>query len=295
MTYPWVGDNAWTGTDPWPGPDSGGGPFTITLTPEPDATPPRVRIDVTDLTSALTSVTVRRLDPDGRYRKVRTSDDGPLVLEAGAATLYDYEAPYGQLVTYTTDAAGSPSVTTTLDVADIWLIHLQVPARSVLVPKVSDLGNRSYDLDVGVFPILEREFPLTATAGARQAASGTLTVGTFTLAELQALKDVLADGSVLLLNVPQSLGWGFPTSYLQFFGVDENRVIDYGPWQHRDWPLPYQTVDRPAGGTQAGVSWNDVATVGDDDYTAAEGSAFATWDDVAAAYDAWSQVAAPTV
>jgi hypothetical protein len=293
MTYPWVGGNAWNGSDPWPGPDSVGGPLTLTVTPEPDATPPRVRIDVDDATGALASVTVRRLDADGRYRKVRTSDDGPLLIEAGSATVYDYEAPFGQAVTYTTDVAGGPSVTVTLDVADVWLIHLQVPARSVRVPKVSDLGNRSYALDAAVFEILEREYPIPATSGARQAPSGTLTVGTFTLDELQALKDVLADGSVLLVNVPASLGYGFPTSYCQFFSVDENRIIDYGPWQHRDWPLPYQTVDRPAGGTQAGVSWNDVATVGDDDYTAADGSAFATWDEVAAANDAWSQVAAP--
>jgi hypothetical protein len=119
-------------------------------------------------------------------------------------------------------------------------------------------------------------------------------VGTFTDDERSALEGVLADGSVLLLNVPPSLGYGVASSYVQFFDVDENRVIDFGPWPWREWPLPYQTVDRPAGGTQAGVTWNDVATVGDDDYTAAEGSAFATWDEVAAAYDSWSALAAPT-
>jgi hypothetical protein len=88
-----------------------------------------------------------------------------------AATVYDYEAPFGQLVTYSTDASGGPSVTTTLDVADVWLGHLQVPSRSVRVPTVSDLGSRS---DVpgrrACSTILEREDPITATSGARQAA-----------------------------------------------------------------------------------------------------------------------------
>lgn len=294
MTYPWDNSAGWTGSDPWPGPDSAGGPQTLTVTPEPANVPPRVRIDIDDASGALTEVTVRRLDPDGRYRNVRTSDDAALPLDGGAATIYDYEAPFGQPVTYSLTVAGSPTVTVTLDVADIWLVHLQVPSRSARVPKVTDLGNRTHALDVGMFQILERAEPVTATSGARQAPRGTLTVGTFTEGELAALLGVLADGSVLLFNIPASFGFGVPTSYMQFFDVDENRIIDYGPHQGRDWPLPYQTVGRPAGGTQAGISWNDIATVGDDDYTAAEGSAFATWDDVAAAYDAWSELSAPS-
>jgi hypothetical protein len=295
MTYPWTGGSAWTGTDPWPGPDSGGGPLTLTVTPQPDNNPPRVRIDVDDNTGAVTSLTVRRLDPDGRYRKVRTSDDAPLPLDGGNATVFDYEAPFGAPVTYTTDVAGSPSVTVILDVTSAWLEHPQVPARSARIPDFVNMGDRSRSLDVGVFQILEREYPITATAGARLAPSGTLIVRTYTDAELAALVGVLSDGAVLLLNIPASKGLGVPTSYVQIMDVEETRISRWGGLPYREWSLPYQTVERPAGGTQAGVSWNDYATVGDDDYTAGDGSQFETWDDVAAAYDSWSALSAPTV
>jgi hypothetical protein len=294
VTYPWNNSAGWTGSDPWPGPDSVGGPQTLTVTPEPDNVPPRVRVDIDDATGALTSVTVRRLDPDGRYRNVRTSDDGPLPLDGGAATIYDYEAPFGQAVTYSLTMAGSPSVTVTLDVADVWLMHLQVPSRSVRVPVVVDLGDEIEDLDVGVFQILGRPFPLTATSGSRQAPSGTITVRTQTDDERLAMKGVLADGSVLLLNIPQSLGYGIPACYIQVFGVTRGRTLDFGPFPWREWPLPYQVVDRPAGGTQADITWNDIAIPGDDDYTAAEGSQFQTWDEVAAAYDSWADLASPS-
>jgi hypothetical protein len=294
MTYPWNNSTAWDGDDPWPGPDGSGGPLTLTVTAEPDHVPPRVRIDVDDAAGSLSSVTLRRLDPDGRYRNVRTSDDGPLPLDGGSATVYDHEVPFGQLVTYSTDVAGGPTVTVTLDVDSIWLIHLQVPSRSVRIPTVVDLGGRRRPLDVGMFQILEREDPITATSGARLLPGGTLTFRTHTDEERVALEGALADGSVLLLNIPPSFGFGIPASYVQFFDVDEDRVMDYGPWPWREWPLPYQTVGRPAGGTQAGITWNDIAEVGDDDYTAADGSAFATWDEVDAAYDAWSELSAPT-
>jgi hypothetical protein len=294
VTYPWNNSVAWDGDDPWPGPDGAGGPQTLTVTPEPDHVPPRVRIDIDDATGTLTTVTIRRLDPDGRYRNVRTSDDSPLPMDGGSGSVYDYEVPFGQLVTYSTDVAGGPSVTVTLDVGDVWLGHLQVPSRSVRIPTVVDLGSRSRPLDVGVFRVLEREDPITATAGARQAPGGTLTVRTYTDDERLALVAAVADGSVLLLNIPASFGFGIPTCYVQILDIEEVRVLDYGPWQWREWSLPYLTVGRPAGGTQAGITWDDIAEVGDDDYTAADGSAFETWDDVADAYDAWSELSAPT-
>jgi hypothetical protein len=161
MTYPWNGGAAWTGSDPWPGPDSSSGPLTLTVTPQPDLSPPRVRIDVDDSTGSLSSVTLRRLDPDGRYRKVRTSDDGPLPLDAGSGTVYDFEAPFGQTVTYSTDVAGGPTVDTVLDVGVPWLHHPQVPARSVPIAlRLGTNDEESWDIDQGMFRILEREDPV---------------------------------------------------------------------------------------------------------------------------------------
>jgi hypothetical protein len=43
---------------------------------------------------------VTRRDPDGHTVPVRTADGGPQPLSAGQATLYDYEAPYGEPVAH---------------------------------------------------------------------------------------------------------------------------------------------------------------------------------------------------
>jgi hypothetical protein len=70
--------------------------IALVATPQPDNIPPRVRLDVTATgTPTVTAVTVTRLDPDGRWRRVRTADDGPQPLTSGTATLYDPEAPAG--------------------------------------------------------------------------------------------------------------------------------------------------------------------------------------------------------
>lgn len=74
-------------------------PATLTATPEPANSPPRVRLDVTlPVGSAGVSVLLVRTDPDGRGYPVRLAD--PAVLAGSAWVGYDYEAPYGAPVTY---------------------------------------------------------------------------------------------------------------------------------------------------------------------------------------------------
>lgn len=92
--------------------------LTLTTTPEPNNVPPRVRLDV--LSTAGTPnpllgtelVTLFRVDPDGRTRKVIVPADSRL--SAHAWTGYDYHAPFNKPVGYqvvagnaTVDSAGS--------------------------------------------------------------------------------------------------------------------------------------------------------------------------------------------
>lgn len=283
------------GTSPFGtgGPGTGGGPLVATV--EADHVPPRVRLDVTD-SAGLSSVTITRLDPDSVYRKVRTSDDQPLPLSGGLATVYDYEAPFGYPVTYSTDQAGSPSVTVQVDSPRPWLIHLGVPSRSVspvhMLPGTDDAED--WDIDQGVFQVLEREDPIVGTSGARLLPSSRLVVYSPTATDKAALRGLLSDGSPLLLNVPPSLGWGIDTCYIAVGRVTVSRPSPLLVHVQRSIELPYQQISRPAGGTQAWITWDDVATRSGDDYTAATGSTYATWDDVAAAVGSWAELAAPT-
>lgn len=270
--------------------------LTLTATPEPAAVPPRVRLDITDSgTPAVTSVVISRLDSDGRYRPVRTSDGGPLPISGGVATIYDYEPlGYGTPVTYSTNQAGGPTVTAVLDSGVPWLVHPGLPSRSVPI-SISSQDDETFDVAQGIFDILEREDPIVVTGGARSTAASTFGIRTRTSAERRALRLLLSDASPLLLNMPAAMDWGIDPCYITVGTVRRGRTVRYGPFPYREWQLPYRVVGRPAGGTQAAIAWDNIATRGADDYTAAAGSQYLTWQAIADAHvPSWAELSAPT-
>jgi hypothetical protein len=261
----------------------GGGSFTVTVTPEPAAAPPRIRIDIVDTRPApITSLTVSRLNPDGHSQPARTSDGGPLPLFGGAATVYDYEPPYDQPITYSTDVAGGPTAVTELDVPDAWLIHVGVPARSCRIT-VTSLPSRTRTSNTGLHKVLGSQYPVPISSGARQAASGVMGLRTYTDADRQALDLLLDDDSVLLLNIPPAKGWGWDACYVSCGDLVETRTVNWGPFPYREWQLPLQVVGRPGGGTQAAITWNTIA----DQYP--------TWQSIIdAGVTSWADLANPT-
>lgn len=264
--------------------------LSLTATALPNSTPPMVRLDVTASgTPTVTSVTISRRDVSGVVSAVRTSDGGPLPVSGGTATVYDAEIPYGQTATYTVSATGTADATATaiLPVEDVWLVHVGVPALSTPVEfRIGTNDEETWDVDQGVFPILGRDTPIVISGGARQAPVSSLIVGTDTPAKAQAMKDLLADGSALLLNVPPLSGLGLATCYISVGAVRYRRPVNIGSDPHRDLELPYRVVSRPAGGSQALVTWQSNY----DSY----GSP--TWAQlyVAAGSPTWNQLANPT-
>lgn len=255
--------------------------ITLTATPEPDSIPPRVRLDVTATgTPAVTSVTILRLDPTGRTNPVRTADDGPLAL-SGSALVYDYEVPYGATVTYSIAQANNPVTDTLLDVRDVWLIHPGVPGRSVRLPQVAAVDTLARPVEQGVFQVVGRPRPIVVTGGARAAASSKLRVRTFTDDERVALGGLLDDASPLLLNIPTGKAWGLSTDYIAVADTDEAREAPWGRFTRRLWDLPFQIVDRPAGGTQSGLTWADIA------------ARYTSWADLANKVPTWADLADP--
>jgi hypothetical protein len=263
----------------------------MTVTPEPGHYPPRVRIDVatTGNDPTITSVVITRIDPDGRYREVRTGDAGALTVSGGSASVYDYEAPFASPVTYWfSQYNGTPleisqlgPKTTTVDVDTPWLIHVGAPTLSVPL-LVSEFREQIRVAERGVFQILGRSNPVVVNGSARTAPAGVLGVRTKTTAERNALDTLLDDGSTLLLNIPSSLDWGMGSCYVAIGDVTVARTVDYAAQPWREWVLPYQVVGRPAGGTQAAISWNTVV------------GQYTSWADVAASVDSWAELVAPT-
>jgi chitodextrinase len=232
--------------------------LTVTPTPEPGATPPRMRLNVADTrTTPASLVTVLRINPDGTTAPVRTPDGGPLALTVSGTSrtglLYDYEAPYGVAVSYTTaEASGTVSAAVTVDAAQVWLVHPGLPSVSMpLELLVGSLDEETWDVQQGIFWPMGREFPIVHTDGRRKAPAGSVTAQITSVEELRYLRALTADTSTLLLNVPAYLDFGVDTRYIAVGPVKVRRPSSIGSDPLRAVDLPFQVVDRPVGGTQA--------------------------------------------
>ncbi len=258
---------------------------TLTATAEPAATPPRVVLDLNmaDVVPVPTSATVTHLDPDGRTRPVRLAD--PATLTSGQATLFDFESPFGQPVTYTA-CAGSTTVTSaavTLSPEHAWLRHPNVPSLSVELRTVNaaSFEERPRRSTRALHYVLGRDTPIAVTSGSRRSPETTLVVRTTTHTEKRRLLEALRAEDVLLLTVPAGFGWDIDHEYLSVGDVTESRLPgSWGELPERLVSLPYVVVDRPAGGVQALFVWADVV------------AQHATWADVVQRFTDWGDLVA---
>lgn len=238
---------------------------TVTATAEPDATPPRVRLN---LTTDKTSLTVYRVAQDGSRTPVRTYDGGPLPLAGTTAVLYDPEAFFGLPYTYTTDdAATTASASVTLAVSQPWLVHPGVPTRSVPVTLMS-MSERQAAASQSVRYPLGRRFPIVANDGQRKADAYTLTVETDGATDLASLQALLDDLSPLLLNVPADPTWvDLSSEYIAVGDLKRANPGGFVQLPNRFWSFDCSVVGRPSGGSQAfntyGLSKSLYATYGD--------------------------------
>lgn len=255
---------------------------TITVAPtvELGSTPPRVRLDVTDTGAPeVFSVTVTRHDPDGRTVPVRTSDGNPVTLSTSGSTrvgvAYDYEAPYGQAVTYSTEEdSATVSAQVVVDETRVWLTHPGVPVLSIPLT-VGSLGSRAHQSPRGVFYPLGRRNPVVQTDGQRKSAEYTLELVTVSELERVALHTICDDASVLLLNVPADKGWGMSAEYVSVGDLTEARAATYPGYAMRRFTMSVTVVDRPVGGSQAARSYADILSL------------YGSYDDVLRAYDTY--------
>jgi hypothetical protein len=230
----------------------GGVTMTLTATAEPGNVPPRVRLELV-WTEAGTTATISRLDPDNRARVVRSGD--PAAIVAFAWTGYDYESWLGEPTTYQAQVGATivTSNTVTLEASVPWLRHVGTPSLSMQAD-VSGDGSPDYKLTRAVFSPIGRQYPIVVTDGRRTAKATTMAIHTWTLAEREALLNLLADGSVLLYDVPSSLGWGITHDYIAPGDLTETREVpSMAGVPYRSWALPYDVVDTPA--TGAGPAW----------------------------------------
>jgi len=231
------------------------GTVTVVATTEGSNVPPRVRLDVTDIGGTNSTVTVVRLNPDGRTVPVRTPDGNPLILTTSGLNkvglIYDYEMPYGSAVQYSTlEDPASSSGEVTVDSDRPLLVHPGVPELSQRIV-IAAVSPRVQKMNRSVLYPMGRATPIVQTDGIRKAAEYTLTLYTGTDDERLDLQSLLSDGSPLLLNIPAANPWGLPTEYLSVGDVTENRVVEFLGEPARKWEMPVTVIARPSGGSQS--------------------------------------------
>jgi hypothetical protein len=237
---------------------------TLTVTPEPGNTPPRVRLDIADAgTPAVATVTPRRTEPDGSTAPVRTPTGVGFALTASGTsrvgTLYDYEMPLGAPVAYTLDENPAVAGSARVDSEAVWLIHPGVPSRSIAVDlRPASFAQVTRAVNRGVFWPMTRETPIVITDGRRKAAETSIVIRTDTLDDILAVVALTADAQTLMLNAPPALALGVTRRYISVGDITEERPSDIGQDAYRDWTLPYVVVDRPEGGSQAQWTLADI-------------------------------------
>jgi hypothetical protein len=230
------------------------GMSSLTATVDPSQARVLLSLDWPEVSSA----TITRTDPDGRRVPVRDAE--PLVTSPAPASVADIEAPLDVAVSYT--AADTADATSTLSSAvvlvpangRIWLKHPGKPDLNLtLVP--AETPERRYDLDASVMPAMGRRHPVVVSSGRRQAPASSLSLRTGTLGEATALRELLDDGTPLLLQGPD--GFDLGSVWVQPLGLTERWIVRYLPDTHRLWQLEYVTVDRPAGMSMVSIagSW----------------------------------------
>lgn len=233
--------------------DSGTPPSgaAITATVDLANSPPRIALSVSGFTGDST-VTIVRVDASGNQYPVRTGN--PATLASGTWVGYDYEAAFGQPVTYL--ATGGNTATTalssvvTLNVTTPWLIHPGIPALSQPLD-CAPLGDRTRATNQGVFTPLGRADAVTISDGVRRSPTYNLTVYTHSLDEEAGLLDLLADSSVLLLqmaypNIARTL-----YEWVAIGDVGESSVNGWFGGPDVAWTLPCTVSAAPTGLLQA--------------------------------------------
>ncbi len=246
---------------------------TVNAIPEDfgTASPPRLRIQTFTSTVldpetndfVASDLRVERVDAAGAC-VVRGAD--PVSNKTSVFSVFDYECPFGVPVRYVVTDLGTgqrvTSSTVTLSPTGfypnnvgftttrgaVWLKHLSDTALSMPI----DLANAEspqFKQTRSVVDVLNRRTPIVVADARRKNLTSTLDIRTWSLEEAARVREILADNSVLLLDVPAGERWGITHWYIAVGDVTEERLWqEWAPFEGRVFHLPVEIVDRPTGG-----------------------------------------------
>jgi len=202
--------------------------------------------------TGMTSATVTRTDPDGSINPVRSGN--PATLVAAAWTDFDYEAPVGVTASYTAVSNTGATLTASAAVTDtpyglLWLKHPGKPALNMKIPGAAPgIEQQVRAARREVLTVVGRSRPVVLSM-ARAGLAGTLTVMVPDTTVEGTLLLMLADGAPLLLQAPKVSNLGNLYMSIGDVGVEPSPDMNDG---YRDYSLPFDQVDPPAGAASGG-------------------------------------------
>lgn len=223
-----------------------------------------VSLALTGVTSGMAptgKVRLYRIDAAGTLTPVRNGDTATLSGEAWSGQ--DYEIPLDTLVSYSARNESSGAVivnSSSVIVAsgeEPWLGHPGVPALNIR-PIVKAFSPGTRKARATSHDVIGRTFPIGQSLR-RGGYAGTLELWVNGQSELDAIDDLLDDGSVLLYRAPAS--WiHHGTRYLQVGDTDHSKALRISTDGRYSVTLPWVEVARPAGLAAAGPGsrWADV-------------------------------------
>lgn len=207
-----------------------------------------------------------------------------LLTTAGAGvTIADYEALQGVSVVYLlTDTNGTQlaSAAGTMPLWGTWLKSPGRPFQNVKVP-LAAVGDVTYAGRSEVLQVEGSPYPVELH-DLRQSAAGQVSIVTLTAAAATAVRQLISEGGVLLLDCTPA--WGIPFQYVTVGDVKERRAYGDGSdglhLAARVFDLPVTSVRPPVGRSEVsvGASYSQLPTL----YPtyAAMAATVATYDDL---------------
>jgi hypothetical protein len=207
---------------------------------------PGVQVTVTLPAAGAINVTVFRSSSSGTVI-VRGASHTTI---AGSFTVADFEAPIGEVLSYTavtfdladvqSDESGPATIT--LASATAWLSDPLDPASATTI-RIKALPEREYSLDFALMSPIGSDSPVQVS-GVRQRGAFKLSLVTLSAAERTALRTLFLRAPVVLLRAPVA-AWDLGSEFLGVGAVTERRVGLLAE-QSRVTDLDCTYVQRPA-------------------------------------------------
>lgn len=223
---------------------------------------PGVQVTCTALDASAVAITVYRSSVTGTF-VVRGADHA---VASGAFTVTDFEAPIGEVLSYTAETYDAAGVTSdlggpaniTLTSARAWLSDPLDPTQATPV-YVKSAEERVRAVDSVMLLPIGASAPIMVS-GVRQTGAGTIVLTTVTLADTRTLRGI-TDGPVLLFRAPTTT-WDLGTLFLGVGTIREDRRGKLAEGT-RDFSLDYVVVQRPSPTIAAPLyTWDVLAQTG---------------------------------